>query len=85
MHVIEEAGVARGTELAGRRRGEGEDEQGKHPRATSRLRGQSVGILEGITKNGRRQTRERPYRKTSVLQRQRERSKALDSEAAVAD
>ena len=73
--------VARGTALAGRRRGEGEDERGEapargHVTAAGPVGGnQSVGILEGITKNGRRQTRERPYRKHKCppeTERQRE-------------
>ena len=59
--------VARGTELAGRRRRRGragEEPARGHVTAAGPVGGnQSVGILEGITKNGRRQTRERPYRK----------------------
>ena len=48
-----------------RRRGRaGEEPARGHVTAAGPVGGnQSVGILEGITKNGRRQTRERPYRK----------------------
>ena len=71
--------VARGTELAGRRRRRGragEEPARGHVTAAGPVGGnQSVGILEGITKNGRRQTRERPYRKHKCppeTERQRE-------------